>query len=71
MNSLKEHLTTQLNEARGIEYNVALNDVKDNDGMPVTVAIVCSRQYQKQFEEWLNSEECNTFAHAEGGNVEY
>ena len=60
-----------INEARQVEYRVSINDVYDNDGLPITVSINVEKEYQKQFEAWLEDEEGNTFAHAEGGNVEY
>lgn len=61
----------QIREARGIEYHVAINDVTDSEGIPVTVSIIVDREYQKVFEKWLEAEEGNTFANAEGGNIEY
>lgn len=69
---IKEQATaTNINEARMIEYRVAINDVEDSEGLPVTASIIIDREYQKVFEKWLEAEEGNTFAHAEGGNIEY
>lgn len=60
-----------LNEARKIEYRVALNDVLDEDELPISVTISVEKEYQRVFEKWLNEEEGNIFTHADGGNVEY
>ena len=67
MKSLKE----MINEARGIEYRVMLNDVLDRDDMPISVSIVVDRANQREFEDWLEEQEDNLFGHANGGNVEY
>lgn len=61
----------QIKEAREIEYRVQIDGVQDSEGLPVTVSILVEKEYQKSFEKWLESEEGNTFGHAEGGNVEY
>lgn len=59
------------NEARLTPYRVAFLDTKDADGVPYTVQILVEKDNQKDFENFLNSEQDNIFAHAEGGNVEY
>lgn len=61
----------QIQEARQIEYRAQLDAVQDSEGLPVTVTILVEKEHQKAFEKWLESEEGNTFGHAEGGNVEY
>lgn len=72
MKSLEQQISESvIDEARQVEYRVSINDVHDNDGLPITVSINVEKEYQKQFETWLNEEEGNIFAHAEGGNVEY
>lgn len=72
MKSLKSQVSESIvNEARQVEYYVTPLDVQDSEGIPVTVKIVVDKEYQKQFEAWLNKEEGNIFSHAEGGNVEY
>lgn len=60
-----------VNEARQINYRVALIDVHDEEGLPISVDIMVDKEYQKQFENWLENEEGNIFSHAEGGRVEY
>ena len=60
-----------VNEARQINYRVALMDVQDEEGLPISVDIMVDKEYQKQFENWLENEEGNIFSHAEGGRVEY
>lgn len=67
MKSLKEMVT----EARQIEYRVSVNAVKDRDDLPVTVTMLVDKENQKSFEDWLEEQQDNEFAHAEGGNVEY
>lgn len=69
MKNLKDYMP--INEARQIEYRVALNDVQDEEGLPISVDIIVDKEYQKQFEKWLEDEEGNIFSHAEGGRVEY
>ena len=60
-----------INEARQIQYRVAIMDVLDKDELPVTVTILVDKVNQKEFENWLENEEGNIFSHAEGGNIEY
>ena len=69
MKNLKDYMS--INEARQINYRVALNDVQDEEGLPISVDIIVDKEYQKQFEKWLEDEEGNIFSHAEGGRVEY
>lgn len=72
MKSIEQQISESvIDEARQVGYRVSINDVHDNDGLPITVSINVEKEYQKQFETWLNEEEGNIFAHAEGGNVEY
>lgn len=71
MKSLTEQIASQINEAKNIEYTVSLIDVRDSEGLNATAYIAIDRKYQKQFEKWLEDEQDNLFAHAEGGNVEY
>jgi len=60
-----------LSEAREVRYQVSVLGVNDSEGMPVTITILCPREDQKAFEQWLEKEEGNTFEHAMGGNIEY
>ena len=64
-------LKSVLNEARQIEYRVAVNNVHDSEDLPVTVTMMVDKEYQKSFEKWLEDQQDNAFSHAEGGNVEY
>lgn len=64
-------LKSVLNEARQIEYRVAVNNVHDSEDLPVTVTIMVDKEYQKSFEKWLEDQQDNEFSHAEGGNIEY
>lgn len=67
MKTLKEIV----NEARQVEYRVSLIDVYDNHQLPVSATILIDKVYQNQFEDWLEEQQDNIFAHAEGGSVEY
>ena len=66
-----KNLTKMINEARQVEYRVALINCLDKDGAPMSVAISVDAADVKQFEAFLTDEEGNTFLHAEGGNIEY
>lgn len=67
MKNLNDYIT----ESRQINYRVALIDVCDEEGLPISADICIDKEYQKEFEKWLENEEGNIFAHAEGGRVEY
>ena len=67
MKSLSRYLT----EARQIEYQVALNEVRDSEDLPITISILVDKDDQKNFEKWLEDQQDNLFSHADGGNVEY
>ena len=72
MKTLSQYiLEDTINEARQINYRVALIDVFDEDELPISVDILVDKEYQKAFEKWLENEEGNIFSHAEGGRVEY
>lgn len=67
MKTLKEIV----NEARQVEYRVSLIDVVDGEELPISVTITVEKEHQKKFESWLEDQQDNVFAHAEGGGVEY
>lgn len=72
MKTLSQYISEDtINEARQISYRVALIDVEDEEGMPVSVEILVDKEYQKNFEKWLEDEQDNIFSHAGGGRVEY
>lgn len=72
MKNLQQYMSEKtINEARQIEYRVALVDVFDEDDLPVNVGILVDKENQKEFEKWLEKEQDNIFIHAEGGKVEY
>lgn len=62
MKSLQESLN--INEARQLQYRVSFNDTKDEEGLPYGVTILVDKEYQKDFERFLEKEEMNIFAHA-------
>ena len=67
MKSLSKYLT----EARQIEYQAALNEVRDSEDLPITISILVDKDDQKNFEKWLEDQQDNLFSHAADGNVEY
>ena len=66
-----KNITKMINEARQVEYRVALANCPDKNGLPMSVVISIDAADVKQFEAFLTDEEGNTFLHAEGGNIEY
>ena len=54
-----------LNEAREVEYRVQFV------GMMDTVKIIVPNVLSREFENFLDNEQDNVFAHASGGSVEY
>lgn len=58
-------------ESKQIQYRVALNEVEDSEGLPITVTILVDKENSTNFEKWLEKEQDNLFMHAEGGNIEY
>ena len=70
MKTLKEQLMS-VNEARLIEYRVAFLGTKDEEEFPYGVSIFVDKEYQRDFEKFLENEQDNIFYHANGGNVEY
>lgn len=68
MKTIKSRL---IDEAREVEYRVAVLDVKDHDNLPCTITMRVPSDYAKNFEKWLEDNQDDLFAHAEGGNVEY
>lgn len=64
-------LNEMINEARQVEYRVALTGCLDRESIPISVSILVDKVDQKWFESYLEEERDNLFAHAEGGNVEY
>lgn len=68
MKTIKSRL---IDEAREVEYRVAVLDVKDRDNLPCTITMRVPSDYAKNFEKWLEDNQDDLFAHAEGGNVEY
>ena len=68
MKTIKSRL---IDEAREVEYRVAVLDVKDRDDLPYTITMKVPADCVKNFEKWLEDNQDDLFAHAEGGNVEY
>lgn len=64
-------LNEMINEARQVEYRVALSGCLDREPMPISVSILVDKEDQRWFESYLEEEQDNIFMHAEGGNVEY
>lgn len=60
-----------INEDRQVEYRCQLLPVLGVDGIPTGITILVDKKDQRNFEKWLETEEANLFAHAEGGNIEF
>lgn len=71
MKNITESLKGAVNEARQIEYRVSLIDVRGADGTPASVSILVNKADQRSVEDWLESQQDELFAHANGGNIEY
>lgn len=65
-------LTNLINEAREVEYRVSfLNFIDDDTTTTPTVKILVPRELARKFDDFLEKEQDNIFAHAEGSSVEY
>lgn len=64
---------TSVKESRNtnVQYDVCFIGTKDDDDIPYTVTISVEKQWQDDFENFLNKSEGDIFEHACGGNVEY
>ena len=61
-----------VNEGRwDAEYRVSIIGVEDIDGLPLSATILVSKGDRRAFEQWLEEQQDNVFAHAAGGSVEY
>jgi hypothetical protein len=65
MENLKDMLRSNINEAREIEYRVQFV------GFQETVSILVPREFAREFDNFLDNEQDNIFAHAEGSSIEY
>jgi hypothetical protein len=65
MENLKDMLRSNINEAREIEYRVQFM------GFQETVSILIPREFAREFDNFLDNEQDNIFAHAEGSSIEY
>ena len=62
---MKTLLEKIVNEAREVEYRVQFL------GMLDSVKIVVPKELSREFENFLDNEQDNIFAHATGGSIEY
>lgn len=69
----KDKDQTSVKESRNtnVQYDVCFIGTKDDDDIPYTVTISVEKQWQDDFENFLNKSEGDIFEHAYGGNVEY
>lgn len=69
----KDKDQTSVKESRNtnVQYDVCFIGTKDDDDIPYTVTITVEKQWQDDFEKFLNKNEGSIFEHANGGNVEY
>ena len=67
-----KNLVEVINEGRyDEEYRVSLIGVNDENDLPLTVTILVNKYNRRDFENWLEEQQDNVFAHATGGSVEY
>lgn len=67
-----KNLVEVINEGRyDEEYRVSLIGVNDENDLPLTVTILVNKYNRRDFEKWLEDQQDNIFAHAEGGSIEY
>lgn len=69
----KDKDQTSVKESRNtnVQYDVCFIGTKDDDDIPYTVTISVDKQWQDDFEKFLNENEGSIFTHVNGGNVEY
>lgn len=60
-----------IKEGRQNKYTVSLIGCQDNENLPISVDIYIDKANVKEFEKYLEDEQDNIFAHAQGGNIEY
>ena len=60
-----------IKESNQVKYRVALIGCTDKEDLPISVSILVDADNAKAFEKFLEDEQDNLFAHANGGNVEY
>lgn len=60
-----------VNEASQVQFRVAFNDFKDAEDLPIGVTILVDREDAEDFKKFLEKEEGNLFAHADGRGVQY
>ena len=67
-----KNLIEVVNEGRyDAEYRVSIIGVEDMDGLPLSATILVNKSDRRAFEQWLEEQQDDIFAHAEGGSVEY
>lgn len=66
-------LSQTLNETTNpLAYRVEFNGTVGGDNLPISATIILdTRKDIKGFEKFLEDEQDNIFAHADGGSVEY
>lgn len=64
-------INQKINEAVKVIYDVAFIGCYDEEDLPISASIHIDHKDMKAFEKFLEDEQDNIFAHAEGGNVEY
>ncbi len=60
-----------IKESNQVKYRVALIGCTDKEDLPISVSILVDADNAKAFEKFLEDEQDNLFAHADGGNIEY
>ncbi len=60
-----------INEGVDKEYTVCFLGFTDRDGLPVRCTVYVPISMSRQFENFLEKEQDNIFAHAFGGSIDY
>lgn len=62
-------IITKINESsKAVEFSVAFNGTKDNEGLPFSVKILVDPKYKDAFKKYLEEEKDNTVYMAEDWN---
>lgn len=62
-------IITKINESsKAVEFSVAFNGAKDNEGLPFSVKILVDPKYKEIFKKYLEEEKDNTVYMAEDWN---
>lgn len=55
---------TTINESQQVKYRVAFVGAVGKDTLPISADLIIDARYKNEFDDFLNKEEGNIFAHA-------